>query len=489
MPTSIPFDPSLVLGNIVELEKIARLEQEAAAKAPIDEAQRTLNELILSKRSLDMTTQEMINMGVDTTSAEFGELTKEIDQLKADMLTAAAELAKATIAAQPKIAAARQVGKGGQQQISSTVESPIDYNASEIKKLPLSSDSMVMDAQYFRAESNQEGAGSSSSAIASYVSAQCSGFLSPTVSTKMGGDVKKVVEEQNKHHDMEGTIVITANCTHKQAQVFAPYVLDVEKGLRAWNVTFPDKKIVRDDRKSLEAAIKSGAEKDTERLHLLSGATYGSSFVGLVHILKREQSESSQSAKSLASSLSVGMKKNLFLANISGEFGVSQSYAETAKDLLSTSDLEAHCSVVAMGIIPSIASNTIETTVERLQPDPEKVMDQLAAIQGSSDSSVNTMMAGADSAKTGQQFITLNNEYVKNTVSSLGAYDDKNNKVIDTNSLMTALEDYVKKAIAGDAGVPINFFLKPITADELAEAYLAKYYPMEFVGEESGGDK
>ena len=74
-------------------------------------------------------------------------------------------------------------------------------------------------------------------------------------------------------------------------------------------------------------------------------------------------------------------------------------------------------------------------------------------------------------------------------MSSLGAYDDKNNKVIDTNSLMTALEDYVKKAIAGDAGVPINFFLKPITADELAEAYLAKYYPMEFVGEESGGDK
>ena len=72
--------------------------------------------------------------------------------------------------------------------------------------------------------------------------------------------------------------------------------------------------------------------------------------------------------------------------------------------------------------------------------------------------------------------------------SSLGEYDDKNNKVIDTNSLMTAMEDYVKKAIAGDAGVPINFFLKPITANELAEAYLNKYYPREFVGEESASD-
>lgn len=491
MPTTIPFDPTLVLGNIVSLEKIERLKKEAKAQQPVDNAQRQLNALILAKRSLDMTTQELMNMGVDTTSKEFDELTGEINKLKAEMVVAASDLASATVTAQAAIKAATGVDEKGddsQSQIGDSVESPIDYNASEIKKLPLSSDSMVLDAQYFRSEVNQDGSSTSSNSIASYVNAQCSGFLSPSISTKVAGQAKDVSISQHKHHDIEGTIVITANCTHKQAQVFAPYVMDVDKAVRSWNAMFKDDPIVVDDRKSLEAAIESDGSKTANVMNLLSGATYGSSFVGLVHILKREQTDSTQSSQSLAASLSVEMKKNLFLENISGGFGVSGSSAQSVKDLLSTSDLQAHCSVIAMGIIPSIASNTIETTVSTLQPDPQKVMDQLAAIQGSTDSSVNTMMAGADDAKKGQQFITLNNEYVKNAVSSLGEYDDKNNKVIDTNSLMTAMEDYVKKAIAGDAGVPINFFLKPITANELAEAYLNKYYPREFVGEESASD-
>ena len=491
MAVTIPFDPTLVLGNIVSLEKIEKLKNQAKAEQPVEEAQRELNALILAKRSLDMTTQELINMGVDTTSAAFDDLTEEINKLKDDMVAAASNLAKVTVTAQAEIKAALGVddkGNNSQSQIGESVESPIDYNASEIKKLPLSSDSMVLDAQYFRSEINQDGTTTSSNSIASYVNAQCSGFLSPSVSTKISGQAKDVSISQHKHHDIEGTIVITANCTHKQAQVFAPYVMDVDKAVRSWNAMFKDAPILVDDRASLEAAIKSDGSKDHNVMNLLSGATYGSSFVGLVHILKREQTDSTHSSSSLAASLSVEMKKNLFLENISGGFGVSESSAQSAKDLLSTSDLQAHCSVIAMGIIPSIASNTIETTVATLQPDPQKVMDQLAAIQGSTDSSVNTMMAGADDAKKGQQFITLNNEYVKNAVSSLGAYDDKNNKVIDTNSLMTAMEDFIKKAIAGDAGVPINFFLKPITANELAEAYLNKYYPREFVGEESASD-
>jgi len=284
-------------------------------------------------------------------------------------VVAASDLASATVTAQAAIKAATGVdekGEDSQSQIGDSVESPIDYNASEIKKLPLSSDSMVLDAQYFRSEVNQDGSSTSSNSIASYVNAQCSGFLSPSVSTKVAGQAKDVSISQHKHHDVEGTIVITANCTHKQAQVFAPYVMDVDKAVRSWNAMFKDDPIVVDDRKSLEAAIKSDGSKTANVMNLLSGATYGSSFVGLVHILKREQTDSTQ--------------------------------------------------------------------------------------------------------------------------SSLGEYDDKNNKVIDTNSLMTAMEDYVEKAIAGDAGVPINFFLKPITANELAEAYLNKYYPREFVGEESASD-
>lgn len=156
---------------------------------------------------------------------------------------------------------------------------------------------------------------------------------------------------------------------------------------------------------------------------------------------------------------------------------------------MSTSNLQTHASVITMGLIPSIVSNKIETSVQNLKPDPKEVMSQLSAIQGSSDSEVNSMGSAAEKAKAGESFMQLNNAYVKNVVSSLGAYDDKNNKVIDTNSLMTAFEDYVKKAIAGKCGVPINFFLKPVTSRQLAEAWLNKFYPGEFIGESSGDDQ
>ena len=44
---------------------------------------------------------------------------------------------------------------------------------------------------------------------------------------------------------------------------------------------------------------------------------------------------------------------------------------------------------------------------------------------------------------------------------------------------MTAFDDFVKKAAADDAcGVPINFFVKEITKEEIAKAYLKKYSPL-----------
>jgi hypothetical protein len=483
MPTTIPFDPSLVLGNIVDPNKITDLEDIAQLQKPVDDAQLQLNSLILSKRSLDMTLQEMMNMNVDT--VDLNKLATEIDTLKKTMAMAAVELASRTIDAQKSITDARN--KSSQKQIHSSVESPMDYNKSAIKKMPLSSDSMVMDAQYFRVESNEEGTNAHSSAIASYVSAQTSSFLSPSYGVSVGASAKSTMESQHANHKIEGTLVITANCTHKVSEVFAPFVLDPEKAIRAWNVYNASNKIDTADKASLQKVI---AEKNssTAVMHLLSGATYGSSFVGFAHILKDEKNNSSQSSSSLASSLSVSISENLFLANESGKFGLDGSFADSVKNLLSTSNLQSHASVIAMGLIPSIVSNTIETTVQNLKPDPKEVMSQLAAIQGSNDTQVNTMGSDADKAKAGESFMQLNNSYVKNIVSSLGEYDNKNNKVIDTNSMMTAFDDYIQKAIKGECGVPINFFLKPITSRQLAEAWLNKFYPGEFIGESSGDD-
>lgn len=57
----------------------------------------------------------------------------------------------------------------------------------------------------------------------------------------------------------------------------------------------------------------------------------------------------------------------------------------------------------------------------------------------------------------------------------------KKSKIIDINSLMTAFEDYVDKALKGSLGMPINYYLKPITKSQLAEMWVDKYFPNKFL--------
>lgn len=486
MPTTIPYDPSLVLGNIVDPKKIEALEKIADAQLPQDLAQQDLNALIMSKRSLDMTLQEMINMNIDEKSDAITDLLANIEAQKVAMVAAASAYADASVKGQQDISAARKAA--GQMKVSESVESPLDYNKSAIKSMGLSSDSMVMDAQYFKNESQKDGSKGHAKSISSYISGQVTAVFGPSYAAKVSGSSGDAVLKQTSNHKIEGTLVITANCTHKVANMFAPFVLDPEKAIRAWNVYAPEEDMINsDDEKSMRKAL-TGANADKAVLHILSGATNGSSFVGMVHILQTEKSSSSQASSAKSKELEASLEMGSFLASKSGKFGVDRSFSDSIKSLLSTSNIQAHASIVTMGLIPSIKSSEIKTTVSTLKPDAQEVMAQLSAIQGATDSNVKTMSSDANKARTGERFMELNNSYVKGIVSNLGQIDNANNKVIDTNSMMTAFDDYVQKAISGDCGVPINFFLKPITSKQLAKAWLYKFSPLDALGVSSGDD-
>jgi len=92
MPSTIPYDPSLVLGNIVSQEKLDNLVAISAAQAPADAAEDTLNSLIALKRSLDMTVQELIEMNVDAT-----DVIKESQDVGTQIAEAAKAFGKAKV--------------------------------------------------------------------------------------------------------------------------------------------------------------------------------------------------------------------------------------------------------------------------------------------------------------------------------------------------------------------------------------------------------
>lgn len=481
MPTSIPYDPSLVLGNLVTTDKLQVLEEIAASQAVIDSKEDELNLYIEARRSLDMTMQELSNLNIDTAP-----LTTQISVYNTDITNAATELVKARTDETPKIVANKAKIAG----IDHDYESPIDYNRTQIKKMPLSADSLKLDAQYFSYDMERQGSNSTITAIKSFVAGSTS-ILGTKRSLEMTAAATSQAAKQRENHELSGTLIITATCTHKDALLLAPFILDVDKAIRVWNDVFPgqDQKIKTDSVSNMQQIANDEGTSSELKLDLLSGQTNGSSFVGMVHVLKTSATETSQRMISTAASLQAQMEAGSWFASVEGGFGVNAQFANDAKRMLSTQQISSHVSLITMGLIPTLKSNEVQIGVKQLADfDPAKMMDKLAILANATTSEQKTVQEGAQAARTGNQMIQIRGAEIKSVMTGLGEIDDGKNKMIDINSLMTAFEDYVNKAIDGNIGVPINYYLKSITRAQLAQMWVAKYYPNQYLSI-SGDDR
>jgi len=482
--TSIPYDPTLTMGNLVSLQKIKDLMNIAECEKPQVNAESRLRALTLSNYKMKMVALEMENMGIPSVDQAF--LNGEIVKLKSSMSKAAIDFAIETIKCQNRLF--ELLDLQNQKSISVEVESPMDYSLAKVKQFPFSSDSMSFDVQYFRNESGRDTSGAHASTISAHVHAAVKMGVSGDGS--LGMDVRNTLESQSTRHNIAGTIVITATCNHRQADIIAPCVLDPKKSVEAWNASFPYDRLYTDPVSMYKAAMPA-TESDLAKsaksffgqnaMYLLNGCTRGSSFVGFVHILQVEGTDTTQVSHALAGEMKVSIERNMALSSMSGGFGVGGNVASSLKNLVSTSKIENHCSLITRGILPNIAANEMATTIATLKPEPQEVMEQLSAISNASSTTVSNNSKGfqemGKEGKTGQQFMNLNSDFAQKTISSVKNINTKDNKVIDTNSLMNAFTDYINKAEKGNCGVPINFFVKRITKRVVAADYINKYFP------------
>jgi len=377
-----------------------------------------------------------------------------------------------------------------QGKIGFHIESPLDFQKTKVVQFPLSFDSLKFDVQYFRREENEDKNNAHSQSMSRYVGATMSA-LGVTASASASIATQKMSQSAMSRHDIEGTIVITASCTHQQADIMTPTVLNPKKALKAWNATFPKDKLKTDPSAMFDAATAPSVS-DENVIHLLSGCTKGSSFVGYVHIHQIEQTESSQEAESLASSIETSVKASMGIAAMSGSYGLDASTSNNAKSLLSTSQVENQCSFVVMGCIPTIECDKITTTVEHLTPDAQEVMGQLAALQsakGESGTDGDGKEGHVAERKRANQFTKLNNAHMDNSVSALAKYQNAENKVINTNTMMNTFEDYIKKCMDpspdNTCGIPINFYVKEINKADVAKCFIQAYYPNGATGKQA----
>jgi uncharacterized coiled-coil DUF342 family protein len=110
-----PHDPSL--GDTADREKLANAMKIAELQAPADVAQSQLNSLITLKRSIDMTVQEMLDMGIN--AEELMQESKAVDE---EINKAAIVYGKARIDAKKAICPL----KAKIPEVQPEIESPTD---------------------------------------------------------------------------------------------------------------------------------------------------------------------------------------------------------------------------------------------------------------------------------------------------------------------------------------------------------------------------
>lgn len=471
MPSTIPYDPSIVLGNIVDPAKLEQLNRIAEKQAPIDAAENNLNSLITLKRSIDTTIKELANMSIDTR-----ELSKQSGEINKEIISAATEYAKEKLAGKTEIQKIQS-----EAIVNASWESPIDYNRTEIKKMPLSADSMNMNVQYFSFDRNSQDSKTQSQNIQDFVSSEFK-FLGDEFSDEASKAAASQIHSQYSRHDISGTLVIAVSCTHKNAALLAPCVIDTDKAIRVWNSMYRDDMLKTDDPSNMITTAANAATDKEKALTIVSGATYGSSFVGMVHILNTQNTTASEKMTTTLESIQAQVKRDSWLSHVSGGFGLSEQFSKDIKSLLSTQEISSHCTLTTHGLIPSIKSNQVKMAVKEFASfDGKSAMNDLASLQNAVASDKDSVDQSAANARLGQQMISLKNAQIKGVLSGVNEIDDGNNKIIDINSMMTALDDYIEKAMAGEIGMPINYYLKPITKSQLAQMWVDKYFPNRFL--------
>lgn len=366
MPTTIPYDPTLAIGQLVSESTMQRMHEISAIQAPADAAEDTLNSLRTIARSIDLTIQELRDMGI-----EAPDLVKQREELEAQARSAAAEYARVRAASQDRL-------QGLAAPAPEHRESPVDYGRSHLQQMPLTSDSLQFNVQYFPYDKDEQ----QMAAVASFVADHVNAF-GDEVKRQASAAVVSGIANQSAPGDIAGTFIIGVSCMHKNAALLAPLVLDIDKAIRIWNQTYPDDAIETDQPQDLvEIAAKSGTDAE-KSLHLVSGATHGSFFIGMVHVLASSANRDSRAMHSLAADLQRPFETGGWFAHVAGDPGADLSYTSYARECLQSREVDSRSTRIAT------RDDLIDTSVEDT-PDTNAMLGALddylqQALQGKTE--------------------------------------------------------------------------------------------------------
>jgi len=479
----VQYDPALYIGCIIDKTSFKNLATVSALYAEIASKKSEINNMMRTAEEIKLITKECITSGfydektgISDAEKDLKEIQKIITNLKKEYL-------------QVSVKNLQAISKIKTASVTQTIESPCDWTKTQIKTdFPISADTIKVDSSYFTFDENTQSADQHISSVMSFVDTQFSElFGSDSGSFDGSKKNRKSMSHTHQHHRVKSTLVITAMATHKNATMFAPCVFDVEKLVNCWNSCFTKEWLdAKNPVKMKELYKKSEKSSKIEKSHLnfVSGATYGSGLVGLVTFTDDSETNSSQKMEAMAESFKSAFKVAAFFGNVTGDFGFAKQEANSLKDMMSNQTIGVHFNMYCAGLIPTISSNIVEFGVKEFADfDPGAMEKQLVQMQNMTSGSSDSVDQGADASRTANQIQSLANNKVEAVLSSLQNIKESQDSVLNVNTMMTAFDNYAKMAAAGNIGVPMNYFVKPIYKSDIVELWMKKYFPTAMWGE------
>ncbi|VUC34818.1 unnamed protein product [Clonostachys rosea] len=284
MQSSIPYDPSLALGTVLSNAALQLVNDISQAEAPVNAAREELDSLVSSRKNLDKTKSELINLGIDTSLID-----EEINNINSNIASVANDYVRTKVKVEADVRGLRSRNHGVSN--SAPVESLIDRTRAQPILVPLAADSLKVDVQYFSMDPNEQSSTSFASAASSFVSSATS-WLGTKLSAEISQAAEAQVLDQVKRQSIAGTLILSASCTHKNGVTLEPFAIDPDKGIKAWSRLFPDDKIdATRPGEIVELARTADGNESGNKLGVVSGMSLGSNFIGMVHILNSTTTE------------------------------------------------------------------------------------------------------------------------------------------------------------------------------------------------------
>jgi len=454
---SIPYDNTLVVGNFIPTQRIESLKELAKLQQKVNGDEEAYNNVFQNKLQLEMSIREFKALGVSIPES----ITEALENQNEALKNALVQLTNSRISYAGQYNT--QMQNKDQTLIGSMPASPIDLGKSKLANFDFSSDSMKMTVQSFFFSINDQESQSKIKAAAESIAGTFDGFgsHSKTDATHVSEDTLNKALQAEKNIDV---VVVTIVSTHKSTQTFSPMSLNVDRMIRAYKALVEGKE-----------EWEPNEECDSKpAIHLLTGRTFGSAFVGFIFYKSTVDTSQEETSVTKQNQATASFKQKIyFRASAGGSSTLSNEAVDAVSKLTEKKKVQSFINIYVQGIISSVKSNEVQMGIRTmdLTAAANNAVTQFNQVAGDAD----TLKTETDAAAQKNQFVDAMNSQTSNLMTTLNEIQDRKNRVYDANALMTAIDDYVERANNAVNGVPLNFMVDSYSECDIRDLYLDKY--------------